>query len=306
LPTNSIGGETSNSEITNTTTTTLPSSNPTILFDINYSNEMNPLEAKSLSRQLTTCYASNRRSPHPFSLVFSGKELNDKTSCLVSSLEKQNWKNWNFCKTIFSQNPWKEIPYIQTKCIYLTADSPNILTEISNNCTYIIGGLVDHKDKPFFSYNRALEFGLETAKLPLESALKIYDRGNRGGLDVTTLSVVQTLLSIREYKDEGLATCIFKTPSFHCAPLRKYIKWIGEYEYLNEVGGKNSGKPAKPGKGFSLVPGAVSVGKEYVTVVRGDEASLKKKKADDFFELEKEVENKIAKLSSSGGGGVEG
>ena len=280
----SVSAESSSVSETTTTIST-STTNPTILFDINYSSQMNSIEAKSLSRQLTMSYASNRRSPHPFSMVFSGTDLKDETSMLTKTLNKQNWESWKDVSIMNSEKPWDEDRFRDTTVVYLTADSPNVLTEINDNTTYIIGGLVDHTDKPFFSFDRATSLGLQTAKLPLDSGFKMLLRANRDGADVTTLSVVQTLLSIREFSPD-LPLCIFKTPSFHCAPLRKYIKWIGEYEYLNETLGKGAGKAKKPGKGFSLVPAAVSIGEEVVSKFRGDEKTLNEKILNDKLELE--------------------
>ena len=274
----------SSTPTTTTPPTTTSSTNPTILFDINYSSQMNTIEAKSLSRQLTMSYASNRRSPHPFNMVFSGTDLKDPNSELTKSLEKQKWQSWKDIKLIDSELPWEQPQFKETRIVYLTADSPNTLTEINDSTTYIIGGLVDHKDKPFFSYGRATSLGLDTAKLPLEEGFKMLLRANREGLDVTTLSVVQTLLSIREF-GPNLPLALFKTPSFHCAPLRKYIKWIGEYEYLNETEGKGAGKPKKPGNGFSLVPAATSIGEEFVSQSRGDDKRLKAKILQDMLDL---------------------
>ena len=53
------------------------------------------------------------------------------------------------------------------------------------------------------------------------------------GVDVTTLAVVQMMLLFREHGDWGVA--ISKCPAMHCAPMRKYVRWLEPYTHLNDA-----------------------------------------------------------------------
>jgi tRNA (guanine9-N1)-methyltransferase len=231
--------------------------NPTLLFDINYADQMNDLETRSLVRQLQFCYASNRRAPSPFNVTFCGANLSEDNA-LTKCLTKIGWAAWKNVEVVNSSSPWTEPRVTSTNIVYLTAESPNLLTEICPDTTYIIGGLVDHTDKPGVSFARASSHGLPTARLPLERAVLIRARtGPAGGaVDITTLAVVQVLLSMRQFAPD-LARAIFETPAFHCAPMRKYLTWLGEYSSINDP--TDGGRAKRPGEGYELVAKARSL-----------------------------------------------
>jgi hypothetical protein len=209
---------------------------------------------------------------------------------LVKALSKQGWDRWVELCVVDHAEPWT---ILQSKAddrklvgpchsgppdasssssgrslssvIYLTADSPDTLQSVEPGCTYVVGGLVDHKDKPGMSYERARKFGLRTARLPIERYARMRGRqpgvvvgGGLGkdaaaspasGVDVTTLCVVQMLLLFREHGNWGDA--ISRCPAMHCAPLRKYVRWLPPYEEFNDL--NEQGNAGRPGAGFNLV-----------------------------------------------------
>ncbi|GMI25413.1 hypothetical protein TeGR_g1841 [Tetraparma gracilis] len=227
--------------------------NATILFDLAYSDQMSTAEAQSLSNQITLSVSSNARSAFPFFVQFSSVPFPVPSTPLFTALSKQAWDKWPATSHLSSEAPWADPPppFSTPDYIYLTSDSPNTLDSITPSSVLIIGGLVDHTDKPGYSMSRASLFpGLKTARLPIEVAAKLKSRqpgDDRVGVDVTTLSVVQLLLLFRETGDwpEAISRC----PAMHSAPLRKYVKWLPPYEHFNDEGGGG----ARPGAGFSLV-----------------------------------------------------
>ncbi|KAF5016908.1 hypothetical protein F66182_11262, partial [Fusarium sp. NRRL 66182] len=60
--------------------------------------------------------------------------------------------------------------------IYLSSDSPNTLTELKPYSTYIIGGLVDKNVHKGVCYQKAIEKGMKTAKLPIGEYLRMASR----------------------------------------------------------------------------------------------------------------------------------
>ena len=126
------------------------------------------------------------------------------------------------------------------RTVYLCAASPHELGAIEAGCIYVIGGLADHVARPGASLERAAAHTLRTARLPLERFVKMNTRqavggdgcGGGGGLDVTTLAVVQMLILRREHASWGEA--ITRCPALQCAPLRKYVRWLAPYGDLND------------------------------------------------------------------------
>lgn len=57
--------------------------------------------------------------------------------------------------------------------VYLTADSPNTITKLSRDKVYIIGGIVDRNRLKGITYQKAVEQGIETAKLPLDTVVEM-------------------------------------------------------------------------------------------------------------------------------------
>ena len=91
--------------------------------------------------------------------------------------------------------------------------------------------------RPGASLDRAAAHGLRTARLPLERFVRMRTRktvsSGGGGLDVTTLAVVQMMLLRREHATWGEA--ISRCPALKCAPMRKYVQWMAPYEHLNDA-----------------------------------------------------------------------
>ena len=229
---------------------------PTILFDLCYNDKMNDLEVKSLARQLTLSYASNRRSPTPFNMTFGtttttarNDEPNATSTPLLKALQKQDYTRWDV-DVIYSSTPWDA--FDSNHLTYLTAESDNLITTMSDDEVFVIGGLVDHKDKIGCSQERADQAHLKTARFPISSAILMSSRNaanhKTDHCDISTLACVQLLHSYYKFRDWQLA--IYNTPAFHSAPLRKFIRWLPPYEFLND----EYGRPWRLGKDFNLTP----------------------------------------------------
>ncbi|KAL3801631.1 hypothetical protein HJC23_013136 [Cyclotella cryptica] len=83
--------------------------------------------------------------------------------------------------------------------VYLTGDSPNILTTLDNDTTYVIGGIVDRNRLKRAAIDRAESLNISTARLPLDEHLDF-----KGSTRILTCNhVFEILLKYREngYKD---------------------------------------------------------------------------------------------------------
>lgn len=64
----------------------------------------------------------------------------------------------------------------EPQIVYLTSDSPDTLTTLSPNTSYIIGGIVDKNRHKGLCYKRACELGIPTAKLPIGEYMTMQSR----------------------------------------------------------------------------------------------------------------------------------
>ncbi|XP_056203880.1 tRNA methyltransferase 10 homolog A-like isoform X3 [Falco biarmicus] len=90
-----------------------------------------------------------------------------------------NWKDIQIRTEHYSELIKKE------DLVYLTSDSPDVLSELDEKKAYVIGGLVDHNHHKGITYRKAVEQGIGHAQLPLGNFVKMNSRKvlavNHGG-----------------------------------------------------------------------------------------------------------------------------
>ncbi|KAF9897415.1 tRNA (guanine(9)-N(1))-methyltransferase, partial [Lobosporangium transversale] len=67
------------------------------------------------------------------------------------------------------------IPAVK-KVVYLSADSPNTITQLEENTCYVLGGIVDKNRYPNLCQNKAEKLGIETAQLPIGDYIQMSSR----------------------------------------------------------------------------------------------------------------------------------
>lgn len=80
--------------------------------------------------------------------------------------------------------------------VYLTSDSPNTLQTLQPYSTYIIGGIVDKNRHKGICYQRACDYEVKTAKLPISEHIKMSSRQV-----LTTNHVNEIMLKWLEFED---------------------------------------------------------------------------------------------------------
>ncbi|MEE6460608.1 hypothetical protein FKM82_001033 [Ascaphus truei] len=85
----------------------------------------------------------------------------------------KGWTNW---KDIHIKSEHYTDLMKTEDLVYLTSDSPDVLSELDETKAYIIGGLVDHNHHKGITYNQALDLGIGHAQLPLGSFVKMNSR----------------------------------------------------------------------------------------------------------------------------------
>ncbi|KAM0049105.1 putative tRNA (guanine(9)-N(1))-methyltransferase [Helianthus debilis subsp. tardiflorus] len=174
-----------------------------VVLDLQFSELMAPNEIQSLVKQIMYCYSVNGRSVVPCHLWLTG---------YAGEIESQLQKMPGFDKWIIDKDTG---PYINTfesqkeNLVYLTADSENMLSELDLNKIYIIGGLVDRNRWKGITMKKAVDQGIQTAKLPIGNYLKMS-----GSQVLTVNQVIEILLKFLETKD-------WKESFFHVIPQRK-------------------------------------------------------------------------------------
>ena len=158
-----------------------------ILIDCSFENLMSDHDIHHLCKQLSYCYAANRRMKAP--LQFYMTSCTNKTRDLLAKSGLLNWDlnlHEKYFLDIFDQEPRQNL-------VYLTSDSPNELTEFDESKVYIIGGLVDHNHHKSLCYDLAVKNGLDHCRLPISKFMSMKTR--------QVLTVNQVFQIICKYMD---------------------------------------------------------------------------------------------------------
>ncbi|KAK4050414.1 tRNA (guanine(9)-N(1))-methyltransferase [Microbotryomycetes sp. JL201] len=175
-----------------------------IVIDCAFDDLMNDKEVKSMSSQLGFCYAANRSTTRPFDLMVTS--LNGRLKSRFDSLQDkahEAWRNvewwtdgyehlWqhelsthgnatsgedaNQPGSTFNSMSFVEIGVKKgqrrSQCpkdsvVYLTGDSPNVLSSLEAGKTYVLGGIVDRNRYKKLCLDKADRQGISHAQLPI-------------------------------------------------------------------------------------------------------------------------------------------
>ncbi|XP_075607671.1 tRNA methyltransferase 10 homolog A isoform X1 [Balearica regulorum gibbericeps] len=141
-----------------------------LIVDCSFDDLMVLKDVKKLHKQIQRCYAENRKAFHPvqFYLTSHGGQL--KSNMNENDKGWVNWKDIQIRTEHYSELIKKE------DLVYLTSDSPDVLSELDEKKAYVIGGLVDHNHHKGVTYRKAVEQGIGHAQLPLGNFVKMNSR----------------------------------------------------------------------------------------------------------------------------------
>ena len=166
-----------------------------VCLDCSYEEMMTPKEVNSLSLQIRYCYASNKRAKHPVTATVAN--LNGKT---FENLENVSGSDqWYHRAFHFNKKPLLDAfpPDQKSNLVYLTSDSDNVLETLEDDKIYVIGGIVDRNRLKRAAISRAEEYGIQTAKLPIENYLSMVSTKV-----LTCNHVFDILLKYREHGND--------------------------------------------------------------------------------------------------------
>lgn len=175
----------------------------TIILDCGFDQLMAEKERKSLAAQITRCYSDNHKAPFKAHLAISSfqGQLRERFDSVLSG-NYSSWKGVKFLEEDFvdaakQAKSWMEVdgggnldgalkrnsdePQSVNgsdvgEVVYLTSDSPDVLTELKPHSVYIVGGIVDRNRHKGLCYKRAMDRGIKTAKLPIGDYMQMSSR----------------------------------------------------------------------------------------------------------------------------------
>ncbi|XP_075356731.1 tRNA methyltransferase 10 homolog A isoform X1 [Mycteria americana] len=181
-----------------------------LIVDCSFDDLMVLKDVKKLHKQIQRCYAENRKAFHPvqFYLTSHGGQL--KSNMNENDKGWVNWKDIQIRTEHYSELIKKE------DLVYLTSDSPDVLSELDEKKAYVIGGLVDHNHHKGVTYKKAVEQGIGHAQLPLGNFVKMNSRKV-----LAVNHVFEIILAYLEKRD-------WKEAFFSVLPQRKGAVPLGE------------------------------------------------------------------------------
>ncbi|KAL8283704.1 hypothetical protein RQP46_005499 [Phenoliferia psychrophenolica] len=175
-----------------------------IVVDMGFDEKMTDKEIKSMGSQLGFCYAANRSSPTP--VPFLVTSLNGRLKHRMDTVTHKAHESWREVEwweegyeelwadevaggegegTMVEGGEEKEVALVdlgtlkgkprarsrREDVVYLTGDSPNVLTSLEEGKTYILGGIVDRNRYKLLCYDKANSSGIQHAQLPISEFL---------------------------------------------------------------------------------------------------------------------------------------
>jgi tRNA (guanine9-N1)-methyltransferase len=157
-----------------------------VAIDCSMEKTMSPKQLSVLARQIKLAYSSNVKCDKPFHLHLTGLMKDGK---LYEALHQQFQ---GFDRVIPDITELTHQDHFQGKpLVYLTPDSPNILHDLKVDTVYVIGGLIDESVQWCYTYERALECKISTAKFPIDEHLI---KSNPSANAVLTINQVMDIL----------------------------------------------------------------------------------------------------------------
>ena len=160
-----------------------------VAIDLSFDDLMTDRDIHKLLKQIQRTYSINRRADRPIQLYltsFGGrsKTILDEIHCKYTSWDVH-----------IKEESYGDV-FSQEDVVYLTSDSPNVLSEVDESKAYIIGGLVDHNHHKGLCYRLVVERGIAHARLPISECVKLKSR-----TVITVNHVFEIMLLYSQTKD---------------------------------------------------------------------------------------------------------
>ncbi|XP_038622173.1 tRNA methyltransferase 10 homolog C [Tachyglossus aculeatus] len=190
-----------------------------LLFDMAYEHVMTRVELENAVRQLLESEGWNRRAADPFHIYFCN--LRPGGAYHRELVERYGGKWDRLLLTATDKPPVDLFP--RSDLVYLTADSPNVMTAFRPDRAYVVGSLVDRNIQKGLSFAHAKRMNVATERLPLDR----YLNWDAGGKNLTLDQVTRILMSV---KDSGNWE-----EALRFVPRRKHSGFVDASAYPREL-----------------------------------------------------------------------
>jgi len=168
-----------------------------VCVDLQYEQHMNQKELNQLSNQLKRVYSANKSSVSPFHLYFTHLDGQILNVC------REKVSGFDDFIVDFDERSVLDV-FDPSHLVYLSPDASQYLTELEEDSTYVIGGLVDDTVQSQISSSFCDKAGLRSCKLPIDLYM---DKGATGSFKqiLTVNQIFEILLKFYETKDWRVA-----------------------------------------------------------------------------------------------------
>ncbi|XP_039078201.1 tRNA methyltransferase 10 homolog C [Hyaena hyaena] len=160
-----------------------------LVFDMDYENYMKPKELQNTISQLLESEGWNRRDVDPFHIYFCNLKIE---GAYHKELVKRYGEKWGKLLITATEKSHVDL-FPKDSIIYLTADSPNVMTTFKHDKIYIVGSFVDKAMQTGTSLAKAKRLRLATECLPLDRYLQ-WDTGTK---NLTLDQMMRILLCLK-------------------------------------------------------------------------------------------------------------
>uniref|UniRef100_A0A8C6HMV3 tRNA methyltransferase 10 homolog B n=1 Tax=Mus spicilegus TaxID=10103 RepID=A0A8C6HMV3_MUSSI len=138
-------------------------SGPRLCIDLSMTQHMSKKELSRLAGQIRRLYGSNKKASRPFWICLTGFST---TSPLYEECLRMNDGFSAYLLDVTEEDCFSLFP-LET-LVYLTPDSEHPLEDIDQSTVYVIGGLVDESIQKKVTFQKAREYSVKTARLPIQ------------------------------------------------------------------------------------------------------------------------------------------
>ncbi|KAK2194951.1 bifunctional tRNA methyltransferase TRMD-TRM10-type domain/tRNA (guanine(9)-N(1))-methyltransferase TRM10-TRM10A/tRNA (guanine-N1-)-methyltransferase [Babesia duncani] len=164
--------------------------NGTVVIDCDFGSYESEKEIKSLANQIAQAYGFNQRAEYPMNLIICGIE---KDGALDKCLSKMSGiENWQ-CRIDYRK---LEHMFNPDHLVYLSADSNEVLYNLSPCETYVIGGIVDRNRLKGITRSKARNLNIQCKRL----AIKEHVNLSKSHI-LSTSAVFHALVLFHSFKD---------------------------------------------------------------------------------------------------------
>ncbi|XP_008585251.1 PREDICTED: tRNA methyltransferase 10 homolog B isoform X2 [Galeopterus variegatus] len=143
-----------------------------------------------LSGQIRRLYGSNKKADRPFWICLTGFTTD---SPLYEECLRMNDGFSSYLLDITEEDCFSLFP-LET-IVYLTPDSEHALEDVGLNDVYVLGGLVDESIQKKVTFQKAQEYSVKTARLPIQEYMVRHQNGKNYHSEILAINQVFDILS---------------------------------------------------------------------------------------------------------------